>query len=56
MPADIADSEKPSGKTTPGSFADFGIKAEWEERVVTSVAVTVAIMIVAAVAILMGMV
>lgn len=54
MPADIADNENPSGKATPGFFEDFGIKAEWEERVVTTVAVTVAVMVVAAVAILMG--
>ena len=56
MPADIADSENPSGNDAPGLFADFGVKAEWEERVVTTVAVTVAVMIVAGIAILMGMV
>jgi hypothetical protein len=56
MPADIADSENPSGHHAPGLFEDFGVKAEWEERVVASVAVTVAVMVVAAIAILMGMV
>jgi hypothetical protein len=55
MPADIANSESPSGHDTPGFFDDFGVHADWEERVVASVAVTVAVMVVAAVAILMGM-
>ena len=35
---------------------DFGLQANWEERVVTAVATSVALMIVAAVALLMGMV
>lgn len=56
MPADIADKENPSGNDAPGFFRDFGVNAEWEERAVAAVAVTVAVMVVAAVAILIGMV
>jgi hypothetical protein len=55
MPADIADNENASGNHAPGFFEDFGVKAQWEERVVASVAVTVAVMVVSAIAILMGM-
>ena len=35
---------------------EFGLQANWEERVVTTVATSLALMVVAAVAILMGMV
>jgi len=56
MPANIADSEHSSGSDAPGFLKDFGVNADWEERVVTAVAVTLAVLVVAAVAILMGMV
>lgn len=56
MPAELADEENPSGNDAPGLFADFGVKADWDERLVTSIAVAVAVMVVAAVAILMGMI
>ncbi len=39
-----------------GGYVGFGLPAHWEERVVTAVAMSLALVIVAAVAVLMGMV
>lgn len=56
MPGNIANSRSPSDNDGPVFLRTFGVNGDWEERVVTAVATTVAIMVVAAVAILMGMV
>lgn len=56
MAIKLADEKTPSGAAAPSIHRIFGPHAEWEERVVTVVATTIAVMIVAAVAILMGMV
>lgn len=46
----------PSADTEVADFYDdFGLSANWSERVITTVATTLAITIVAAVAVLMGM-
>jgi hypothetical protein len=56
MPGNIANGRSPSGNDGPWFQRTIGISTDWEERVVTAVATTVAIMVVAAVAILMGLV
>jgi hypothetical protein len=56
MPAKTADSRIPSGDRLPGFLRTFLANTDWEDRAVTAVATTVAVMVVAAVAILMGMV
>lgn len=40
----------------PGEFDLFGLGAEWGERIATGVVVAVAVMIVALIAVVMGMV
>lgn len=52
----IARSDPPTEPEAVGGYRDFGLKAHWEERVIAVVAASVALMIVAAVAVLMGMV
>ncbi|MCF8478281.1 MAG: hypothetical protein K9G60_14730 [Pseudolabrys sp.] len=52
----IARSDPPAEPEGAAGYRDFGLKAHWEERVIAAVAVSVALMIVAAVAVLMGMV
>jgi len=39
----------------PGDYEIFGLGAEWGERIATGVVVAVAVMIVALIAVLMGM-
>jgi len=38
----------------PAGYQHIGLRANWSERVVTAVAVSIAVLIVAAVAVLMG--
>ena len=56
MPGNVANGRSPSGNDGPEFLRTIGINADWEERVVTAVATAVAIMVVAAVAIRMGLV
>ena len=39
----------------PADYEAFGLGAEWNERIITGIVVAVAVMIVAMIAVLMGM-
>ncbi|HZL31358.1 MAG TPA: hypothetical protein VFC54_09910 [Pseudolabrys sp.] len=56
MLIDSADSKASPQSAVPYLFRAFGFDANGEERVATVVAITLAVTVVAAVAILMGMV
>jgi hypothetical protein len=45
----------PSVTSEPAGYENFGLKAGGGERIVTTIAITVAILIVAFIAVLMGM-
>lgn len=55
MAAKKAPSINPSDSESADFYDDFGLSAQWGERVITAVAATLGITIVAAVALLMGM-
>lgn len=54
MVIQIADSNKSSRRAAPGFIRHLGLELDWEERVMTAVATVVALMIVVAVAALLG--
>jgi hypothetical protein len=56
MAIQIARSNKSPVRRAPGFIRHLGFELDWEERMMTAVATVVALMIVAAVAILIGMV
>lgn len=57
MAIDIARSNKSSPeRAAPGFMRYLGLELDWEERIMTATATVLALMIVAAVAILIGMV
>jgi len=57
MAIQIARSNKSSPeRAAPGFMRLLGLELDWEERIMTAVAIVVALMVVAAVAILIGMV
>jgi hypothetical protein len=55
MSFDFAHSDRPASSDVGDGFNDFGLRATWGETIVTAVAASLAIMVVAAVALLMGM-
>ena len=55
MASNKAPARRPSEADAADISADFGLSEHWGERVITSVAAALAITIVAAVALLMGM-
>jgi hypothetical protein len=57
MAIEIARSNKSSPeRAAPGFMRHLGLELDWEERIMTATATVLALMIVAAVAILIGMV
>jgi hypothetical protein len=55
MSFDFTSSNHPAAPDETGAHEDFGLRASWGERVVTAVAVALALMFVTTVAVLMGM-
>ena len=55
MAIQIARGDKSPRRAVPGFIRNLGIDLDWEERVMTGVATVVALMIVVAVAVLIGM-
>lgn len=55
MSFNFAHSDRPAPSDIGDGYNDFGLRATWGETIVTAVAGSLAIMIVATVAILMGM-
>ena len=55
MVSNNAPAERPSETDAADFYADFGLSEHWGERVITTVAAMLAITIVGAVALLMGM-
>jgi hypothetical protein len=55
MSFDFAHSDRPATPDDAGAYEDFGLRARWGERVVTGVAVTLALLFVTTVAVLMGL-
>jgi hypothetical protein len=54
-PAIVPSTARPSETDSADFYDDFGLSAHWGERIITAVAATLGITIVAAVALLMGM-
>jgi hypothetical protein len=55
MAAKKAPAIRPSDTDAADFYDDWGLSAQWGERIITAVAATLGITIVAAVALLMGM-
>jgi len=55
MTAKKVSATSPSDRDAADVYVDFGLSAQWGERVITAVAAALGITIVAAVALLMGM-
>jgi len=55
MAAKKAPAMRPSDNDAADYYDDFGLSAQWGEKIITAVAATLGITIVAAVALLMGM-
>ena len=55
MLSNFATSDRPATPDEAGVYEDFGLRASWGERIVTGVAVTLALLFVTTVAVLMGM-
>ena len=55
MSFNLASSNRPAAPDETGAYEDFGLRASWGERVVTAVAVALALLFVTTVAVLMGM-
>ncbi|WP_156380737.1 hypothetical protein [Pseudolabrys sp. Root1462] len=55
MASNNAPVDRPSEADAADFYADFGLSGHWGERVITAVAAALAITIVGAVALLMGM-
>jgi hypothetical protein len=53
----MAHDTRPASSNTaePADYEAFGLGAEWSERIVTGIVVSAAVMIVALIAVLMGM-
>ena len=56
MAIQIARNNKSPVRRAPGFIRHLGLELDWEERIMTATATVLALMIVAAVAILIGMV
>ncbi len=55
MSFNLAHPDQPMSSDAGDGYLGFGLRATWGETIVTAVAVSLAVMIVATVAILMGM-
>jgi hypothetical protein len=55
MSFDFAHSDRLASSDTGDGYNGFGLRATWGETIVTAVATSLAVMIVATVAVLMGM-
>lgn len=55
MSFNFAHSDQPAASDTGDGYSGFGLRATWGQTIVTAVAASLATMIVATVAILMGM-
>jgi hypothetical protein len=55
MSFNLTQSDPPATPEETGAYEDFDLRANWGERVVTGIAVALALMFVTTVAVLMGM-